>query len=376
VKILILNSEFPPVGAGAGNASAHIARLLAEGGNDVAVVTTAFGSLPPHEILDGVRVFRGPARRARRDRSTALEQISFIAGATYRCIRLRSDLNPDVVLAFFGLPSGAVGWMLKRLFAFPYVVSLRGGDVPGFRPYDFWLYHKIAVPFLRTIWHDASAVVANSEGLRTLARAFDPSVEITIIPNGVDTAQFARAGREKAVPRILSVGRIVHQKGLDLAAQALAGLQDLVWDWHVIGDGPQLQNLRDLVHKLGFASRSTFGGWKGASDLQAEYQDASIFLFPSRHEGMPNAVLEAMASGLPVVASSISGNEELVIHQETGLLVPPEDPAALREALRKLVLNAKLRGQFGEAGRDRVKRLYGWSRVARQYSALLERASS
>ena len=83
-----------------------------------------------------------------------------------------------------------MAWLLKTLRGIPYVVSLRGGDVPGFRPYDFWLYHKIAVPWLHLIWHGASAVVANSQGLYDLARAFDHGIEIAIVPNGVDAREF------------------------------------------------------------------------------------------------------------------------------------------------------------------------------------------
>lgn len=173
MKILILNSEYPPVGGGAGNASAHIARLLARMGNEVSVLTSQHASLPADERCDGVRILRGPTKRRYADRSSAPEQVLFIAGAFFRSLGLMREFKPDITLAFFGLPSGAVAWMLKVLARIPYVVSLRGGDVPGFRPYDFWLYHKIAVPWLHLIWHGAAAVVANSRGLYDLARAFD-----------------------------------------------------------------------------------------------------------------------------------------------------------------------------------------------------------
>ena len=81
--------------------------------------------------------------------------------------------------------------------------------------------------------------------------------------------------------------------------------------------------------------RVEFIGWQATDQLRKEYADSNLFLFPSRHEGMPNAVLEAMASGLPVIATRIAGNEELVVDGQTGILVPVEDAAALREALRE-----------------------------------------
>ena len=75
--------------------------------------------------------------------------------------------------------------MIKKLYDIPYIVSLRG-DVPGFRPYDFQVYHRLVAPFLRVIWRNAAAVVANSGGLRQLAQAFDARIEIPVIPNGID----------------------------------------------------------------------------------------------------------------------------------------------------------------------------------------------
>jgi len=144
MKILFINSEYPPVGAGAGKASANLARCLVKAGNEVAVVTSRLAGQPAEECPGGIRILRGPAPRRRVDRSTALEQLVFIAGATYRCLALLPSFRPDIVVAFFGLPSGAVAWALGKLYGIPYIVSLRGGDVPGFRPYDFFAPSHLA----------------------------------------------------------------------------------------------------------------------------------------------------------------------------------------------------------------------------------------
>src|SRR6185436_268952 len=132
-----------------------------------------------------------------------------------------------------------------------------------------------------------------------------------IIPNGVDLDVYYTKEHVWSTPRILSVGRLVYQKGLDLAIHALSGLQDLNWEWDIIGDGPEMDALKSLVESLGISGRITFLGWQSREELIQCYKQSNLFLFPSRHEGMPNAVLEAMASGLPVIASKIAGNEEL-----------------------------------------------------------------
>ena len=373
MRLLVINSEYPPIGGGAGNASANVARCLASLGHEVIVVTAHFGDQPKRETRDGLTVYRIPALRRKQDRSGALEQLAFIASASFWTLNWSRQNRPNATLAFFGMPSGAVAWLLKTVYKIPYIVSLRGGDVPGFRPYDFKTFHKLIGPFLRVIWHGASAVIANSQGLRALARAFDSSIEIPIIPNGVDGSRFDTAPRDWSAPRLLSAGRIVYQKGLDLGLRALAQLKDLDWHWSIAGDGPQMEPLQSLARELGISERVTFLGWQSKEDLAQAYQQANLFLFPSRHEGMPNAVLEAMSSGLPVVATRIAGSEELVLDGETGLLVPSEDVDALRDALRTVLSDAVLREKMGTASRLRVEREYSWESVALQYSEYLKK---
>ena len=375
MRILLLNSEYPPVGGGAGNASANLARCLAALGHEVTVVTAHFGDQPKQETRDGVTVHRIPALRRRQDRSGALEQLAFIASASLWTLNWARQNKPNATLAFFGMPSGAAAWLLKAIYKIPYIVSLRGGDVPGFRPYDFKTFHKLIGPFLRVIWHHASAVIANSQGLYDLAHAFDSSIEIPIIPNGVDATRYAFENRDWSAPRLLSVGRLVYQKGLDLGLRALGQLKDLDWRWSIAGDGPQMDALKSLARELGIAERVTFLGWQSREEMVKDYHQANLFLFPSRHEGMPNAVLEAMASGLPVIATRIAGNEELVVEGETGFLVPSEDVDALRDALRKLLTDPTLREKMGIASRLCVEQNYTWQKVAEQYQMFLEQTA-
>jgi glycosyltransferase involved in cell wall biosynthesis len=375
MRILILNSEFPPIGGGAGNASANLAREFVSGGHEVTVLTSAFDSLPREETRDGFRIVRIAALRRRVDRSGALEQGFFALAASASILGLVPRWKPDVIIAFFGVPAGPVALLATWVFRTPYLVSLRGGDVPGFRPYDFGTYHKIIAPLLRLIWKHAAAIVANSGGLRTLALNFEHRFPIQIIPNGVDVGRFTPpSGREWALPQLLFVGRLVHQKGLDLLLPALAQLQQLPWELVIIGDGPQREPLQQMAAELGLAERIRFAGWQRGADLEAEYQHANLFVLPSRHEGMPNVVLEAMASGLPVLATRIAGNEELVLPGETGELVPPENSAALQSALEHLLPDASLRQRMGKAGRARVEAHFSWASAARQYLSLMESA--
>ena len=373
MKILIINSEYPPIGGGAGNASANLAQRFAASGHEVTVLTAHFAESAALEVLDGVAVHRVSALRRRRDRSGPLEQLVFILAAAFYSAKLAPRIKPNIVLAFFGMPSGAVAWLLKRRYQIPFIVSLRGGDVPGFRPYDFRLYHKMIAPALRLIWKEASAIVANSEGLRELARRFDSSVKISVIPNGVEASFFAVSKRSWGPARLLSVGRVVHQKGFDLGLEALAGLKDLNWEWSIAGDGPLTGRLQERARQLGLADRVHFLGWQSRQQLLACYQEANLFLFPSRHEGMPNALLEAMASGLPAVTTRIAGNEELVVDSVTGILVESENTESLRSALRSLLGEEQLRRKMGIAARQKTEQKFSWENSSVMYLKLLEK---
>src|SRR5690349_20027777 len=122
MRILILNSEYPPIGGGAGNASAHIADQFEKMGHAVAVVHSRFGKLPYREQQGGVMVYRIPSLRRRQDRSTALEQILFVLSASLWTLGWIPHFKPHVTLALFWVPSGAAAWLIWRLYKIPYIV--------------------------------------------------------------------------------------------------------------------------------------------------------------------------------------------------------------------------------------------------------------
>ncbi len=374
MRILIINSEYPPIGGGAGNASGNLAVELTAQGQDVTVLTVRFDDLPEIQEHKGVRVWRIKSLRRKKERSGAFEQGVFGLTGSLAMFSLLRKWRPDAIIAFFGVPSGAVAWLTGGLTHIPYLVSLRGGDVPGFRPYDFAFYHRLIAPVLHWVWRRAGSVVANSQGLADMASTFDSQVKIEVIPNGVDTTRYRVAeNRNWEFPRMLWAGRLVYQKGLDILVEALGDLKNLPWELTIIGDGSYRAALEQQAHQMGIADRIVITGWLDRKEMDRFYQQANLFVFPSRHEGMPNAILEAMACGLPVIASHIAGNEELVLPDETGLLVPPQDAKAFRQALRILLTDPEKRKRMGLAARQRVEAHYTWEQIAHQYLVLLQR---
>ena len=378
LRLLLLNYEYPPIGGGAGNATANMARELAALGHDVRVVTAAFGGLPRRSQVDGYELRRIPAVRRYADHCSTIEMGSLMASAVVALPVITRSWRPEACVAFFGIPCGPAAWVLKLLRGVPYVVSLRGGDVPGFQPYDLAGYHRLTGPLIRFLWRGAAHVVANSEGLAALARTTAGDTPIRMIPNGVDVEKFRPAGdasREGPV-RLLFVGRVVRQKGLDVLLDALARLPEAAcFELTIAGDGPLRGEMEDRAGRLGLGDRVRFAGWLEREAMPEMLRRADAFVFPSRDEGMPNAVLEAMASGLAVAATRISGNEELVEDGSTGFLVPPDDPGALAAVLARLVADRTLCLRLGAAGREKAAREYSWRAVAEGYAALCAEAA-
>jgi glycogen(starch) synthase len=375
VRILLINYEFPPLGGGAGNATANIARGLVELGDGVQILTSHYPGLPWHETQGGYGVRRCPAIRSRLDRSTPVEMVSFILGGIPLAISVGQTWQPDVACAFFGLPSGPLAYLLKRVYGVPYVVSLRGGDVPGFLPAELGTYHRLTRPITRAIWQSAGAVLANSTGLGRLAQTTWPEAPLVIIPNGVDTDQFTPDISQDTNEglRLLYVGRLVRSKGVDLVLEALQDLPEV--RLRIVGDGPERGYLTRLALDLGVKDRVEFSGWLGRPQLPRQYHWANAFVLLSEEEGMPNVLLEAMASGLPIIATDNYANRELVEPGKNGRLVASRDRSELAEAIRQLRDDADLRQRWGTNGRQAAL-ARNWASVATKYHNVLCRVAA
>lgn len=375
-RTLIVNYEFPPIGGGAGTATFNIARELVRLGAEVQVLTAGYGDLPAMERIDGVVVRRIPTLRRRKDRSNVLEMMIFMIAGMLWAVPIARRFRPAAVITFFGIPCGPIGYVLKKLLRIPYIVSLRGGDVPGYLPANLSTYHRLTAPISRIVWGAAAAIIANSDGLANLARTFMRECPIGVINNGVDTQVFSpgKDTMSASIIRVLTVGRLHHQKAIDVLLRAFAELPDQIRSGSellIVGDGPERHNLAALAAGLGIGEKVHFLGWVDRNNLPKIYRSAEIFAFPSRDEGMPNAVLEAMASGLPVIASSVSGIAELVTPDVTGLIIPIEDQAALAQALEKLISDGHQREEMGKAGRDKVETAFSWHTAASAYLSLI-----
>jgi glycosyltransferase involved in cell wall biosynthesis len=253
----------------------------------------------------------------------------FVPALLASFVRAARRVEADLLHAHW-LPAG---WVAARSGK-PYVVQVWGTDVELAR----------RLPALtRSVLRNARLVIAASSALAEQARRLG-AVEVRVIPSGVDLPELV--GDEAQPPEVLYAGRLSPEKGVLELVEATRGL-NLV----VAGDGP----LRPRVA----AAR----GFLPPGELHRLYARAAVVACPSRREGFGVACLEAMAHARPVVATAVGGLRDLVIGEETGLVVPPRDVGALRAALTRLLADRELRRRLGAAGRERARLHFSWNVV-------------
>lgn len=379
-RILFCNYEFPPLGGGGSTACRCLARALVRRGHSVEVVTTRFRRQTPTVVAAGgrFRLTRIPALRRQKGQSNPIEMASFILSAGAHLL-LRPRRNPDVIASFHSIPSGLAAMPATLLRRVPHMVLFRGGDVPGWLPEELEAMHRRTLPLNRAIVYTAQAALANSAGLQEMAQLAFPRAEVGLLQNGIDPREF----RPPATPRqptretvrLLFAGRITTQKGVDVLLQALAQLDPSLprWSVDVIGTGPELEAYRQLARVLRIDDRVAFRGWLEREELRRLYDDTDMLVFPSRYEGMPNVVLEAIGSGLPVVGTRIAGTEDLVEDGRNGYLVPVEDAAAVARAVAELLVDGEKRVRFGQESRRIALEKWSWEQRAIEFEAEMER---
>lgn len=205
-----------------------------------------------------------------------------------------------------------------------------------------------------------------------------PREKLCVIPNGVDSARFADAApldlNTLQIPDgstvALSVGRLHSQKGFDILLEAVPGLLAKFDNLHVLiaGEGPQRRELAERIDSSPAAGRIRLLGRR--DDVPELMRAADLFVHPARWEGMPNVILEAMAAGLPIVATDVEGVAELLGCEESGLIVPPEDSDALAAAISRLLSDPTLAARLGRTARERASTVFSWEKTVERYVEL------
>jgi glycosyltransferase involved in cell wall biosynthesis len=195
-----------------------------------------------------------------------------------------------------------------------------------------------------------------------------PHGSLRTIHNGVpdDERERRPPAKVRDAPVIGAIGRLEHQKGFDILIRALADLDGV--QLVLVGDGSERRSLEKLARILGVADRIAWQGW--TDEARSHLASFDVFALPSRFEGFPLALLEALLARLAVVAADVGDVAEAIHHDETGLLVPSEDPRALADAIQRLLTDANLRRRLGEQGRQLVLQRFTAAHMTHAFESL------
>lgn len=373
-------------GADAGGQNVHVAELsaaLVRSGHEVDVYTRRDGATLPERVRTDagytvVHVPAGPPRQVPKD-----ELLQYM-DAFGRYLDAQWDrAQPDIAHAHFWM-SGVAAQLAARRRRVPTVQTFHALGVVKQRHQG----HLDTSPAERLrveerIAHDATWVTAGcSDEVFELMRLGRDRLRISLVPCGVDIERFspggpvaARSGRR----RILVVGRFVPRKGFDTAITALT---DVPGAELIIAGGPERSELhtvpeacrlRALAADLGVAERVSLYGSVAREDMPALLRSADVVACTPWYEPFGIVPLEAMACAVPVVASAVGGMLDTVVHDLTGLLIPPKDPRACANAINRILRDRCVASSFGAAGRERARSRYSWDRIAADTLAVYKR---
>ena len=360
LKVLMLNYEFPPLGGGTSIANFFILGEFEKFDNiEIHLVTSSIDKERIENFSKNICVHYldiGKHGNLHFQSITDLLKYSFKAYGYAK--KLNKKLHFNFIHAFFGVPCGFIAMKL----GLPYIVSLRGSDVPFHTPRFKWLDILFFKRMSKKIWTNAKFVVANSKGLKKEALQTNPAQPIEVIYNGVDCTQFKPASESHKNEKLtlVSTGRLAPHKGYHFLIKALEGIENV--KLILIGGGKQRDELIKLSEKLNVETE--FKGKLQHKQIVNELQKANVFVLPSVTEGMSNSLLEAIACGLPVLVTNVGGSAELV--KDNGFIVEKASFLALREKIKLYLSDKELIRKQSEAS-HKIAQTMSWGNVAKEY---------
>ncbi|MDI6853068.1 MAG: glycogen synthase [Deltaproteobacteria bacterium] len=394
MRIAILTNEYPPhIYGGAGVHVSYLTRELAAlDGRAHQLTILCFGDQHEKEdnkLVEGIKAdFPFPAQERRHRK---------LLSAIFNNVLMTGTLDGTDIIHCHTWYTHLAGCLLKQLLGKPLVLTTH-----SLEPHRPWKEGQLGAGYHVSTWLERTAY-QNADGVIAVSRAMRrdvhelykvPYEKVRVIPNGVDTEIYhpdkdpnvlIKYGIEPRHPYLLFVGRITHQKGILHLLNALEHVDDEVQAVLCATDPDTPEIGRQVEQRIAeLASEGREIIWipqfVRTADMVPLYSQAAVFVCPSIYEPFGIINLEAMACGTPVVASAVGGIKEVVIHEETGLLVPfdlkcPDDhkPKAaahfareLAEAINLLLRDPKKRAAMGKRARERVERRFSWQSVARQ----------
>jgi glycosyltransferase involved in cell wall biosynthesis len=291
--------------------------------------------------------------------------------AVYVGLRLQQMGIPHVHAHFAGMAARTAHW-ISRFFPITYSFTAHANDI--FAPRDFEIG-------LDKLVHAARVIVTETDYAAQFLRGrfTERADRIHRIYNGLDLAEFGRADFSSTPPLVIAVGRLIAKKGFAnlIRACGLLAERGKSFRCEIIGEGSLEKELRAQIEELDLQRRVALPGAKPQREIRQRLAAANVFVLPSvvdpqgGMDNLPTVIMEAMATGLPVISTNIGGIPEMVVQDETGVLVQPGDPVALAGAIKKIIDDSQLAQRLGQAGYERARDFFSIEQNVRDLCALI-----
>ncbi|MBX4199216.1 glycosyltransferase family 4 protein [Candidatus Parcubacteria bacterium] len=360
-KILIFSLTYYPLVGGAEVAVKEITDRLLEYEFDM-VTMRLDATHKPFERMGNVNVYRVGSG------SSYINKIFFVPRAAWKAWRLGKDKRYAKYWAIMTNMTFPIS--LLRLFGnkTPYIITLQDGD--PFEHVFKRLRIRIFKPLLTRGFRNASVIQTISHFLAGWARKVGYKGRVEVVPNGVDTKKFEGQRIEHEDTVLITTSRLVEKNGIRYVISALKLLPENV-KFHILGSGPLMSELNKQVREEKLLGRVKFVGFVDMKEIPNHLHTADIFIRPSLSEGMGNSFIEAMAAGLPVLATPVGGIPDFLFdpdktpeHPPTGLFVEVENPESIAKQVTRLMNNENLRDTLVGNAKRMVREKYDWDLIA------------
>ncbi|KKR49068.1 MAG: Glycosyl transferase, group 1 [Candidatus Magasanikbacteria bacterium GW2011_GWC2_40_17] len=371
MKVLLVNYEFPPLGGGGGRVSYQIIKKLSQRVQFDVLTSHYPGKNIYPEKIDNVRIYSVPSHRQSIHHAGFFGMLSFLINSLGQFRDLIKKNNYDLIHYYFSVPTGLLSFFQPKRI--PYIISLNGGDVPGYNPEEMPCLHKVISFLNKRVVKGATAVTAVSEDLGMFVKKKMEIKSVQVIYNGIEEKRVVKPSQPRSSGsklKLICISRLIFCKRIDLIILAIKDLDDV--ELEIIGDGYYKDKLISLIKKNNLTDRVKLLGYINNADLDQYLKAADIFILPSIGDSFGIVFLEAMACGLPIIAAKAGGVAEVVKNGFNGLLAEPNDLDSLKKAIIELKNNPDERVKFGLNSLARVKE-FNWEEIAEQYFKLYKK---
>jgi glycosyltransferase involved in cell wall biosynthesis len=353
MKIAMLVNEFPPkkVG-GVGISTYNTALFLSKRGHEIHVLTVLEGELPENSIEERFHVHRITWKKVK-----VLGNLLFSA----EIIKKLKEVNPDIV-HIQGLWIGIPGYLAKKILHIPYVVTGHGSDI--------YLQSRLLLNLRsKPVLRSADARIALTDDMRKKIKNICKR-DAFVVPNGINLEVFGNSIKLRNIKKeqkILFVGSLVPVKGVRYLIESMKAIKNNYSNVKlvIIGDGTEKHELEKLVIEFGLSDCVSFVGKVSNHKISQYMIESDIFVLPSLSEGFGIVLLEAMASGLPIIASNVGGIPSLIQNGVNGFLVEPGNPEKIAEKILFLFNDRETMIKISEGNKKAVEK-YDWEKIAVQ----------